>query len=197
MLEDLTNRTYYPADIEAATGGYVDRKTQQSWHARGKWLTPTETPMGGKPREYRLEHVLEAAILATCVRYGLTLDQGRQAINARLLSWATEKKQQKTGRSTVWEGEVREAVFDLPEFRKSPQNAPVCWAIYMDRALAPPRNPASVNSVALIDGTMTTQDIMRKAQVVILIDITQIISWVTTALRERITSGDAGASRDG
>jgi len=192
VLESLKKRTYYPADIEAATDGYVDRKTQQSWHARKKWLTPTATPMGGKPREYRLEHVLEAAILATCVQYGLTLDQGRQAIHRRLMYVALEKSQQERGSSSFFEGDVREAVFDLPEFQKADQQSPIWWAIYMDRGIAPPRNPASVVGVRVIYASTTTQDIMDKAVAVVLLDITKIKNEVTRVLLERTRTDDVG-----
>ena len=72
-MQGLQDRVYHPVDIAAATGGLIDQKTQQSWHARSKWLTPTGVPKAGYPREYGLAHVAEAAIVAAGMRHGSPL----------------------------------------------------------------------------------------------------------------------------
>ena len=53
-LETLQQSVFYPADVEAATGGYVNRRVQQTWKARNWFWTKIEEPLAGKPREYPL-----------------------------------------------------------------------------------------------------------------------------------------------
>jgi ubiquinone/menaquinone biosynthesis C-methylase UbiE len=67
---------------------------------------PTDTPAAGKPREYRFEHVIEAAIITSLQQYGLSIETARMIIFRRLTGHTIEEKQRQGRPNSFWESEA-------------------------------------------------------------------------------------------
>ncbi len=190
MTTPLGERAYFPGDIEAATDGYCNRSVQHVWHARNQWVTPTDTPMGGKPRQYRLEHVYEAAVIAAFVQFGLTIGQARDVIMTRCERYFYEERLnvETMGEDRAFDiiDEIKNSISWLPEFRNADPSSPVCWSVVMGLTVSKTIKPrAIVDTVDVVEPEELASAVIGDRQFVILFNVTKIIVRVHEVLEER------------
>ena len=140
IIGTLRQAVFYPADVEAATGGYVNRRVQQTWKARNWFWTEIEEPLAGKPREYPLAAVYEAAIMASAGNAGQPLSLVHHAVKKRLeepaLGRALEESR-KTGFSAYWPDSDQPKLDELPEFQNVDTTNPWFWIVILGSSEVP------------------------------------------------------------
>jgi len=87
--------TYGPADIERATGGEVTQADLRNWVRAKLFNTELAEPRAGKPREFPLRAVHEAALLSKFVKHGIRLAKAKGWLEGIL------QRIDKTGVATV------------------------------------------------------------------------------------------------
>jgi len=189
MDANLRAAIYAPNDVMAATG--VTLRAQQAWHARQTWLTPTTTPLGGKPRELVIAHVYEAGVMQFGAEHGQPLATMKAAIEARLASGGLKAAQ--TGRA------VRPvaSIADLPEVAEPDPASPVAWAVRLWRT--PQAGDGAVEVHSLVESsvafgsTATVEQLQGAAPpaCVLLLPITAIVLHINRVLRERLEARGA------
>ena len=77
-MDDLWRKSFSPGDVERVTRGVATAGVLRAWVLHRYFRTPLKEPRAGKPREFPLLAVYEAALLAAFTRMGVPFDVARE-----------------------------------------------------------------------------------------------------------------------
>ena len=199
MPKKLWGEVFTPADLEEATNGYVDRMTQRNFVRRQLFTAPIPEPKAGKPRQFPLVSVYEAAIMACALHSGLSLWLAQQAIEDRMLQ---------AGGAPA--GEAGPGGYDaciarganpggMPEFDETDLPDPWLWVIRLHPWIIPPPDDDGAGGIVDVVCVVKPNElgeamqrcewskpISRYAISAHLLNITEIVADVDQVLLERL-----------
>ena len=148
-------------------------------------------PEPGKPRMYPLLAVYEAAILVHFTGYGWSLNFARSAICGRLEDafglWDDVKVH---GHPEFWKSEFVGALEILTEFDETDLDDPSYWSVVVGRgSLGAPE----VERVRVVKRDSVLTDMVGRAPVFVVVNITEIIAGVDEVLTERLKARETDA----